>query len=603
MPPRLQPSPFTAEPPAAATLSPSGPYRALKQFGLVLLCAVWVLLGLVGHDPWKTEDATSFGVAWDMMNGGPVLTPTLVGAPYLERPPLVYALAAASGTAFRPWLEPHDAARLSVALFLGAALLFTALAARELAGRSMRWIPVLIFIGSVGLWDRAHQLSSELGLLVGLALAQYAFALSVRGPALGGLALGLGVALAFLAHGFLGPLWITLTAALLPAFFAEWRTRRFAVTAAVAAAVAVVGMVAWPLALAVYAPAHLQGWWRAQSLATYFAPLAGGWSDPSFILKNLPWFTWPASALVVWTLWTRGRGFNGGMRTPAIQVPAMLSLSILVGLLLMPDPHATDLMMLTLPLSVLGALEVDTLKRGFSGALDWFGILTFGLLGALAWWAWWDAYAHGMSLPIARALRDTTIGYQPSFHGRAVAICIFLTLLWLALVRPARRSNRRAILNWASGMTLLWALYMTIWLPYLDSRRSYRIVAETAALHLPKQGCIASRNLGEPQRALFYYFAGIVTEPEEVHPHTVCDSLLVQYGRQDTDGAAGEGWTPVWEGRRRGDETEHYVVYQRKAAASASSGPSIPAQDAIPEASPGSRPQPVDPQLPADRHH
>ena len=34
-----------------------------------------------------------------------------------------------------------------------------------------------------------------------------------------------------------------------------------------------------------------------------------------------------------------------------------------------------------LPLALLGAAEVDTLKRGYSGALDWFGILTFGLLG------------------------------------------------------------------------------------------------------------------------------------------------------------------------------------------------------------------------------
>ena len=37
------------------------------------------------------------------------------------------------------------------------------------------------------------------------------------------------------------------------------------------------------------------------------------------------------------------------------------------------------------------ALEIDTLKRGFSGALDWFGILTFGLLSLLMWWLWFDA--------------------------------------------------------------------------------------------------------------------------------------------------------------------------------------------------------------------
>lgn len=569
MPPRSLLRPFT--PPAEVdhtALSPSGPYRALKQFGLVMLCAAWVLLGLVGHDPWKTEDATAFGVAWDMMHTGNVLTPSLVGEPFIDRPPLVYALGAFAGRVFTPWLDPHDAARLAVGALLGVTLLLIAFTARELAGRTMRWLPVLIFIGSIGLWDRAHQLSPELGLLTGLAVAQYGWALAVRRPIIGGLVTGLGAAFSFLSHGFMGPLWIGLTALLLPALFAQWRTRKYAIASAAMAAVAIVGMATWPMALAIVAPSHLQAWWDVQSVATYFAPLApSGWVEPLYLAKNLPWFTWPALPLVVWTLWTRARGFNGGMRSAAVQVPGALALAILIGLVLMPDPHAIHVMMLILPLSLLGAVEVDTLKRGFSGALDWFGILTFGLLAALAWWAWWDAYAHGMSLPIARAFRDTAIGYRPSFHSRAVAVCVFLTVLWLLLVRPAHRSNRRAILNWAAGTTLLWALYMTIWLPYLDSRRSYRMVAETAALHLPAKGCIASRNLGEPQRALFYYFAGIATRREEIDPEAACPTLLVQYGRDDPDLAVQEGWTPVWQGQRRGDDTERYVIYTKPAGA------------------------------------
>jgi len=134
-------------------------------------------------------------------------------------------------------------------------------------------------------------------------------------------------------------------------------------------------------------------------------------------------------------------------------------------------------------------------------------------------------------------------------------------------VRPARRSNRRAILNWAAGTTLLWAMYSTIWLPYLDSRRSYRVVAETAALHLPRDQCIASRNLGEPQRALFYYFAGIRTEREEAHPDHACRTLIVQYGANDRDVAIDQGWVPVGQGQRRGDNTERYVIYERNGAA------------------------------------
>jgi 4-amino-4-deoxy-L-arabinose transferase-like glycosyltransferase len=216
-------------------------------------------------------------------------------------------------------------------------------------------------------------------------------------------------------------------------------------------------------------------------------------------------------------------------------------------------------------LSLLGALEIDTLKRGYSGALDWFGILTFGLLSLLMWWLWFDASAHGMSPAIARLFRDTEAGYRPTFHWPAFGLSLLLTLLWLALVRPARRSNRRALLNWAAGMTLLWALYSTIWLPYIDSRRSYRAVAESLRAVLPQEGCVASRNLGDAQRALFQYFANLVTVRAETAPIDHCDALLVQYGRNDRDPATPDGWRMAWTGQRRGDDTERYVLYLRSA--------------------------------------
>jgi len=282
-----------------------------------------------------------------------------------------------------------------------------------------------------------------------------------------------------------------------------------------------------------------------------------------FLLKNLPWFAWPALPLVIWTVVTRGRGFNGGLATPGVQLPAMAAIVICVCLLAMSDPRLVHLMPLLLPLSLLGALEIDTLKRGFSGALDWFGILTFGLLSLLMWWLWFDASAHGMAPAVARMLRDTESGYRPSFHWPAFGVSLLLSLLWLALVRPARRSNRRALLNWAAGMTLLWALYSTIWLSYIDSRRSYRGVAESVRAVLPQEGCVASRNLGDAQRALFHYFANLVTVRAETAPIDSCNALLVQYGRHDRDPATPDGWRMAWTGQRRGDDTERYVLYLR----------------------------------------
>ena len=105
------PRPYTPEPVDPEEVSPSGPWRAFKQFGLVLLCAAWVAMGLVGHDPWKTEDATSIGVAFEMAIRGDIVVPALAGEPYLARPPLIYAMGALAIKAFSPPLERHNAAR------------------------------------------------------------------------------------------------------------------------------------------------------------------------------------------------------------------------------------------------------------------------------------------------------------------------------------------------------------------------------------------------------------------------------------------------------------------------------------------------------------
>ena len=553
--------PETVDPEA---VSPAGPFRALKQFGLALLCAAWVALGLAGHDPWKTEDATSIGVAAEMADSNDFVVPTLAGEAYVPHPPLAYMGGALAIKAFAPPLQVHNAARLVVGLALALVLIATAYASRELNGRAFRWLPVLILVGSVGFWDRAHVLSPELFMTLGVAVALYGLALALRLPLLGGMALGAGIAIAFLGRGMLGPAWIVIAAALLPAFGPEWRNRAYAATLAVALCVAVALSLPWPLALMARDPALFAQWWASESPDHYVAMLGDGSAEPLYYLRNLTWFAWPSLPLLLWMLWLRGRGFNGGFREPGIIVPGVVGLVILASLLVMPEARLADTLPLLVPLALLAGLEVDSLKRGFSGALDWFGILTFGLLAVLFWGFWIDSYLNGMPAEIARLFRDTEVGFKPSFHLVPMLAAVGLTVLWVLLVRPARRSNRRAILNWAAGVTLIWGLVTTIWLPYLDSRRSYRWTVESVALRLPPTGCIASRNLGEPQRALFNYFAAIRTLREEVQPVHACEALLVQYGRLDGDPEPPPGWTSAWSGGRKGDATERFVLYLRK---------------------------------------
>jgi 4-amino-4-deoxy-L-arabinose transferase-like glycosyltransferase len=445
-------------------------------------------------------------------------------------------------------------------------LLFTALASREFSGRAYRWLPVLILVGTLGFWDRAHAMSAELGVTLATAMALYGFALALRRPIAGGLWLGVGIAVAFGSRGMQAPVWLALTMALLPFAGPAWRTRAYAVTAGIAIAVACALCLPWVYALGARDPALLAQWWAGERFATYIGWLPGAEpGNPLYQIRNLPWFAWPALPLVVWTLWTRGRGFNGGLAEPGVQVPGILAGIMLANLLVAPEPKVISALPLLVPLALLGTLEVDSLKRGFSAFLDWFGILTFGLLALIVWLLWIDARVNGMSSRIAVLFRDTEFGFQPTFHLGTILLAIFLTSLWVVLVRPARRSNRRAVLNWAAGVTLLWGLYSTIWLPYLDSRRSYRTMIESAAPQFLTTSCVASRSLGEPQRALFQYYAGLVTERLETHPSSDCPLLLVQYGREPAGPPPRDGYDIVWDGRRRGDETELYVLYRRKA--------------------------------------
>jgi len=556
----------TLPPGDASDLSPSGRYRAFKQAGLVLLCAAWILLGLFGHDPWKPDDATTFGVAHHVLAHDDWLTPQLAGAPPAARPPLFYALTAATAAALRPILALHDGAHVANALCLGLTLWLLALAGRELYGRAFRWLPALVFIGCIGLWDRAHALAPEVGLVPACALAMYALAMAPRRVVGSGVLLGVSAGIAFLIHGTAWAVMIALTALIVSAF-PPWRTPRYAGTLAVAALVAAPLLIAWPLAMYLRAPPIFALWRDGQSIARFFGFAAGSPPvEPFYYLQNLPWFAWPALPLALWTLYLRSRGYNGGLAQPGIVLPVTMSIVLLAVLSAAAEPRATLALPLLLPLSLLAAAEVDTLKRGTSGALDWFGILTFGLLAILVWALWLESLWHGLPEPVARMFRDTQPGFRPPLQPLALLVSGFLTLLWIVLVRPARRSNRRAVLNWATGMTLVWGLYMTIWLPYLDSRRSYRPVAESLAQQLPAgTSCLASHELGEPQRALIEYFGGIVPIRDELAAAAACPLLLMQVGRDDTDDPPDSAWEKIWEGHRRGDNTERFLLFRRPA--------------------------------------
>ena len=136
-----------------------------------LLCIAWIVPGLIGHEPWKTDEPYTFGVIYDMLRGGSWLVPTLAGEPFLHEPPLYYWTAAVTAKLSAPLLPLHDGARLATGLYVALALLFCGLAGRELHGKGNGAIATLLLLGSFGLVLRGHETITDIVPLAGFALA------------------------------------------------------------------------------------------------------------------------------------------------------------------------------------------------------------------------------------------------------------------------------------------------------------------------------------------------------------------------------------------------------------------------------------------------
>ncbi|MDN8699386.1 hypothetical protein Q0L83_14520, partial [Staphylococcus aureus] len=78
------------------------------------------------------------------------------------------------------------------------------------------------------------------------------------------------------------------------------------------------------------------------------------------------------------------------------------------------------------------------------------------------------------------------------------------------------------------GVSLSWMLMSNLLLPWVDYAKSYRSVFYSMETALPHNfDCMASKDLGESERAMLRYFAGITTYRQENQPDVQCDLLLV----------------------------------------------------------------------------
>jgi len=525
---------------------------------LVLLCAAWILPGLVGHDPWKPDEAHTFGVVYEILRGGSWVVPAIAGEPFLDKPPLFYLTAAATAKLFSFALPLHDAARLATGLWMAATFAFIALAGRHLYGVRYGAVSALLLLGCFGYVTRAHLLLTDMALLAGFAMGYYGFAAALTRPLLGGFWAGTGAGVGFLAGGPIAPVVLAATALLLPALARDWRNRRYLATLGVAAAAAAPWLGVWPLLLYNQAPELFRHWLWEENLHRYFGTQPGARAGTLYYLRILPWYAFPVWLLALWTLW---RAPVTGVARPAIVLPLAGFILTMIALSASSDARELYALPLLLPLSLLAVPAPETLRRGAVNAWYWFSAMTFTFF-IVVFWVYWSGLELGIPARLHEHLHRIRPGYEFGFRWLPFLLGVAYTLAWFAVLASFRRTPQRPVIIWGSGITVMWALVAILFVGWADNAKSYRSTFVSMQQALPKKyDCIASRDLGDAQRAMLHYYLGVITQREETAPRK-CQLLLVQ-GVPQVEGSLGAGWKKIWEGGRPRDKDERYRLYRR----------------------------------------
>lgn len=518
-------------------------------YWLLLWVAAWTLTGLIGHTPWRGDESVQLALALDALGHGNWLAPELGQLAWLDTPPLAVWWSAAAIAAFAPWLTPHDAARLPGMLAL--LLTFWALLRWSLPRlqRRDRWAAGLALFGAMALVIPAHGAAAELWTLAGFALLTAGLSRPDRRCPRTTVLLATGIGLAGLAGG--AQLWLAaILATAAVSLAAPQRSQHRA---------HMVGAIAGSLPLLLWVAGLdrldlLEDWARADPLLavmTGHAQPGGGFFAE---IRGLLW-SWPLWPLAIACVWHRRANI---LADPRLIAPlAILACALLVWWIT-PGGRDTRALALLAPLALLAGPGLLRLERGQAQALHAFGVVLFVSLVALLWVFWAGAHL-GSPEPFASRVARLLRAYDGQWHIWQVVVGAMASAGAALLVAGLRRSPLRPLLAWCIGASVTWVLVIVLGGHWLETRLSYRPMAEAVGARWPQTGCVgAAPSLRPAVAASVRIFAGqmVVRGPAAAE----CPWLLATLPRHSAGVPAGAD--VLWQGRRAGDRQESHILYR-----------------------------------------
>ncbi len=535
----------------------------LPRTALIGLCVLYALPGFFAHDPWR--DAESAALARMLSASLPsftdfttllgstaisILTPML-GAAYASRVPFAALLL---GSFAMLWYACYHFARDDAAQ--PAQLPFGGQAQGVDYARAVADGALLAFMACLGLAEKGHQATPEVGQLFAICTLLYGLAALQAEPRKSAFAL---VAAALLLCGFGAPgtALLLFTALLGLALF-----KRYTVLPTVY--------------LALVAALTASAWLLLPHDTTFSSALQ--LFNLSGLLSLSVWFLWPLWFIVAFGMWRLSRNKRTQAHAgdipdvqPAIRWPWHFAAPILVFVLLLIVAafSATQDAALfpALPaLAIAAALMLALMPRSVLAAIDWFALALF--TGAAAFlWVLWLAAQTGVPAPINGNIERFYPGFREAgvwpFQALPFVLAASATLCWLALMywrtSRARKPLWKGMVLTAGGVTLTWLLLQTLGAPILNASRSYAAVVKTIDASVPPTACITPINIPDGHQFVLRYGSSSSYSPTQA-----CAYALVRHSRAQSpnDFLPSDGWALLWSVRRPSEREEIFSLFR-----------------------------------------
>lgn len=526
----------------------------------VCLALVLLLPGLVGRDPWRGDDAEHFGVILQLLQGGSWLTPTFQSEVW-NQSPLYYWVNALIAWPFSLFLSLPDAARIGNLFWVGTTLyaLYQA-ALTTLSNDDARVLPFLA-LSAPGLMLSAHETQPDLAIMTGYALFFWgASRLCFEKVSPGSLLTALGIGVTLLSGGLC--ITLPLISVLLGLFLIKPRLR---LNTLIALMLGLLIGFSWFIHAAAFGEPQTANFADALFEAIWPVTTLRNLSElPSATLsfvKLLAWATWPAWPIAAWTFWRRRLTF---WHRETI-IPLAVFFGALAFDVMSVAPRPSKSLVLLMPMLLLATASVTHLRRGAANMLDAFTLTLFTFTAAFVWLGW-SAIHFGWPSHLSETVTRLEPGFRTPLTVVAPAVAFLLTIGWFVLMRNIPRSPVRGIQHWFAGITLIWALVVALWSPWLDHGMTFNRMAAQLNQQISAPGCIATYKVSDDARAALSYELNRAMPRSAIPPGKICRWLLTETPGNQSDVKPPKAWeaaTKIWTGHRRGNRAERYTLYYR----------------------------------------